>query len=293
MIPAFEPTAVLDSPQVRVPRLPAWAPHLLHAASALLALVALALVALAVLLDDQRQALPSAALVCALVGLGLLRGAHAAGLHVAARRGLLDEATQLYNPRGLAERGGEILRIARAEKRPVSLVVLDFNDMVEVRHIYGREISCKLLARVVRKLEAIAGRHGIAARMDKAQFAVVLPGMDRERAQAAVHRVLGRPCRVEFDAGDSEIVLVPDVMAETAAPDVETIDELHAEVLHGLLEMRAGELRRQHYLQRERERHSRPMGLPPALDGHASGALARPVAAPVDLTQPVALQEEL
>ncbi len=293
MNPAIESTAVPGGHPARALRLPAWAPRVLHATSALLAVVALGLVAAAVLLEHHQQAHTSGALVCALAALGLLRGAQAAQLHIAAGRDLVDAATQLYNPRGLAERGGELLRIARAAKRPVSLVVLDFSDMVEVRHIYGREISCKLLARVVRKLEALAGSHGIAARMDRAQFAVVLPGMDRERAQAAVHRVLGRPCRVEFDAGDSEIVLVPDVMAETAAPDVETIEELHAEVLHGLMEMRASELRRQHYLQRERERHSRPMGLSPSLGGHAPGAFARPPAPPVDPTLPVALQEEL
>ncbi|MBA2675637.1 diguanylate cyclase [Ramlibacter sp.] len=293
MNPAFESTAVLDEHPARALRLPTWAPRFLHATSALLAVVALGLVAAAMLLAYRQQALSSGALVCALVALGLLRGARSAQLHIAAGRDLVDEATQLYNPRGFAECGGEILRIARAAKRPVSLVVLDFNDMVEVRHIYGREISCKLLARVVRKLETLAGSQGIAARMDRAQFAVVLPGVDRERAQAAVHRVLGRPCRVEFDAGDSEIVLVPDVMAETAAPDVETIEELHAEVLHGLMEMRSREMRRQHYLQRERERHSRPMGLSPSFSGHAPDAFARPAAAPVEPTLPVALQEEL
>jgi diguanylate cyclase (GGDEF)-like protein len=290
VIPASDPTAALGKHPRQAPQLPRALPRVLLATAALLAVLSLALVAGWVAFDPQAQALAGIALLSGLGGLGLLRAARMAQLALARSRGLVDEATSLHNHRGLAECGGELLRAARANRRALSLVVLDFDDMVEVRHIYGREVSRRLLARVVRKLETVAGGRGLAARMDGAQFVLVLPGLDRERAQAAVHRALGRPCRVEFDAGDSEIVLVPHVLAETAAPDVETIEELYAELLHNLLEQRATEQRRQQYLQRERERHSRPMGLPAALDSRPPTAV--PVAA-VDPTLPASLHEEV
>lgn len=281
MNPAFESTAVLGtdaapegSPVARTP-----SRRLLQGAAAGLALLALPLSALSAV----TAALPvpeGALLVCALASAGLLRLAAGAQRRDAAAQGLVDSVTGLYNPRGFARRGAELLEQMRRDGRPLSLVVFDFSDLMEVRSIYGREVSRKLLARVVRKMQAVAGSRGLAARTGKTEFSILLPGASRDKAQAIIQRVMGKPSRIEFDAGDSEIVLVPDIMAEAAAPAVETIDELYREVSRNLAQARAYEQRRQHYLTRERERHSRPMGLPPVFDSlPAPATLPAPLAA--------------
>lgn len=264
MNPVFEPTAVMGSvsPSGEAARL-RMAPRFIQGTAIGLAALALLLTALPSFLPLEGWALQEAALACAVVGAGLLRWSSGAQRRHAVAQGLLDPSTGLYNRRGLALAGEAMLRQARAEKRPVCLVVIDFEDLVEVRSIYDEDISRKLLARVVRKMQAIAAGRGLAARTGRAQFSVLLTGCTRERAQALVQRVLGKPSRVEFDAGDSEIVLVPDIGLEVAAAEVETVDELFREVAHNIAEARALEQRRQQYLQRERERHSRPMSLPP------------------------------
>jgi GGDEF domain-containing protein len=269
--PAFDPTAIPAIPAsrqaaawtARSPR--AWV-RALQASGAALAMFALALAALATLDANFSGAdLPAWALGCAVAALGALRGGAWLDRRWAERRGLVDTSTGLYNRMGLIAAGSTMLRQSRADGKSTSLVVLDFNDLLEVRSIYGRETSRKLHMHVVRKMKAIAGAHGLAARTGKAQFTILLPGAGAERAGQAVQRVLGRPSRIEFDAGDCEVVLVPDVMWEVAAPAVETVDELYTDVVHMLAEGQRREQRRQHWLTRERERHSRPMSLPPSM----------------------------
>ena len=174
---------------------------------------------------------------------------------------LCDDATGLYNCAGLMARGGALLDEARRGDRALGFVVFDFNDLLEVRAIYGARIASLLGQQIVKKLKAIAGAHGLVARTGKTHFAVLLPGHSRERALKAVQRVLGHPARVELDSHGEEIVLVPDLVAENIAPGDELIVQLHGEMLRELEQQRIDEARRCHYLQRERERHSRPMQL--------------------------------
>lgn len=265
MNPVFQPTAMLGSDHAagdaEAPRSFA---RVFQATGVTLAVLALGIAAAAIAAQYEESTLVEVALACAVLGLVLLRAAIWAERRWAAVNGLLDVATGLYNRRGLCQAGELLLRQARQERRPVTLVVLDFSDLQEVRGIYGRDISRKVHARVVAKMKTIAGARGLVARTGKGQFSILMPGAGREKAQATVQRLLGKPSRIEFDAGGSEIVLVPDIMCEMAAPDVETADELYCEVARSLAEMRAREQRRQHYLQRERERHSRPMSLPPS-----------------------------
>lgn len=190
---------------------------------------------------------------------------------------LRDETTGLYNSAGLLARGDALLAEARRGGKALGLVVLDFNDLREVRAIYGSRIAGMLRQQIVKKLRAIAGTQGQVARTGKTQFAILLPGQCRERALKAVHRVMGQPARVELDSDGEEIVLVPDWLAENIAPGDEQITRLQGAMLRELEQQRMDEARRCDYLQRERERHSRPMHLPalpargvPATPRHAS-----------------------
>ncbi|MBC5766708.1 diguanylate cyclase domain-containing protein [Ramlibacter albus] len=201
--------------------------------------------------------LPAAALVSAFA-----RVAAALQGRSPAAREFLDTTTGLGNHGGLAGIGQPMLDAARRDGRPFSIVVLDFSELTEVREIYGTETARRVVQRVVRKLRLLAGPRGAALRTGRTEFTVLLPGANRDAACAAVHRVLGKPSRVEFDAGDCEIVLVPEIVADNVANDGESLVEVHDEISRGLAKARHDEMRRVQWLQRERERHSRPMALP-------------------------------
>jgi GGDEF domain-containing protein len=205
----------------------------------------------------------------------------------ALENGRIDGSTALYNMAGFAAHGDEMLAACKRDGRPVSVAVFDCADLLEVRTIYGSRIARKLMARIVRKLTTLCADRGLAARTGPAEFTVVLPGLSREKTLAAIQRVLGNPMRIELDAGDSEIVLVPGFLVETAGSDTVSVQELHGELRRELAQLQEQEARRHHHMQRERERHSRPMGITALPELRAKPSRAAPIH--LDATGPASL----
>jgi len=195
--------------------------------------------------------------------------------------GRIDHSTALYNLAGFAAHGDELMAVCRRGNRPMSVAVFDCADLLEVREIYGSRIARKLMERTVRKLETLCVKQGFAARTGPAEFTVVLPNMGRDKALASIARLLGSPMRIELDAGDSEIVMVPAFMLEAVGPDVSSIAEMHDELRRDLVRVEHTEQRRRRYLQRERESHSRPMGVGASGRESASGSASRHLASTV------------
>ncbi|WBY01851.1 GGDEF domain-containing protein [Ramlibacter tataouinensis] len=217
----------------------------------------------------------------ALLALPLVAAAVAAGrwlrrLHARREAHCFDSATGLCSLAGLLAYGEELL--AARSPAVATLVVFDCRDLLEVRQIYGSRVARILLQRLSGKLAEIAGERGLAARTGPVEFAVLLPGAGRERALQALQQVLGAPSRIEFEAGDSEIMLVPDFLLGRLGEEEDDLRALHRTLGRKLAWGREQEERRRRYLRRERERHSRPMPLqddPPAAP--PSGNPRRPV----------------
>lgn len=196
-----------------------------------------------------------------------------------------DSSTALYNLGGLLAHGKVLLATCRAERRELTLAVFDCSDLMEARALYGSRTTRKLIDRIVHKLTLLAGAGGLAARTGPTQFAVALP-MARDKAVQAIERVLGNPGRFELEGGDSEIVLVPDVMVE-AVPATGSVERMHAALCRGLARIQEEQQLRHRHLQRERERHSRPMCIQPLPEAPA----ARPARAPRLDPDPVFAQQ--
>jgi diguanylate cyclase (GGDEF)-like protein len=204
---------------------------------------------------------PESALFAALASLFALSRAAAEHGRLLAARGWVDAATGMCNRHGLAALGEGLLQRARARRRPVSLLVLDFAELAEVRALYGRAAAEQVLLRVAGRVESIAGPRGLAARTGQAQFAVLLPGLSRAGAMERLNRILGNPGRIEVEVARDEVVLVPEVLAEMAAADLESVDELFCEMATQVALQRDFERRRHQWLRREGRRHSRPAPL--------------------------------
>lgn len=172
----------------------------------------------------------------------------------------IDRSTGLYNRAGLFAAARDALHRRGVADGPVGMVVLEFSDLREVYQIYGGEIARKVVARIIRRLKVLQGSRGLAGRTGAAQFTVILPGVTQEQAIKQVQRALGQPARVEFDAGDSEIVLVPHLLVDSAEHGA-TVQDLYRAMSSELSRIREHEMRRLHWLTSQRERHSRPMKL--------------------------------
>ncbi|HZY18681.1 MAG TPA: GGDEF domain-containing protein [Ramlibacter sp.] len=184
-------------------------------------------------------------------------------MRLARRNPQLDVLTPLLSREGLIAQGERLLSHGRYRADGAALVLFDFADLLEVRDIYGERVSKALLAKLASALRRLAGRHGLAARTGPAQFAVLLPGLPRQAAVDATLRVLGTPCRIEFDAAGFDLVLVPDVSVDTCDAQSGSLEALYNRLSVALARYRDHEERRRSHLRRSRERHSRPMPLEP------------------------------
>lgn len=174
----------------------------------------------------------------------------------------LDQSTGVYNRSGLFAAAEEAVRV-RPEGTPVSVVVVECSDLRELYQVYGKTISRKVAGRVVRRLRMMAGLDGLVGRTGPTEFTVVMPGATEDKAIRNLQRVLGKPARVEFDAGDSEIVLVPDLLVDSVDTGCETVQARQRAMSRELARILRNERRRLDFLTSERERHSQPMTLPP------------------------------
>jgi GGDEF domain-containing protein len=194
----------------------------------------------------------------------------------------VDAATGLSTRQGLLAWGEDLLDRSRRRGHATTLAVFDCADLLEVRRIYGSAVARQLALRVAGKLSAMAGKKGLAARTGPAEFSVLLPGASREQALQLVRQVLGAPCRIEFESGRTEIVLLPDFILAVSGEDEDDVAGLYGAAARKLSWAREHEMRRQRYLRRERERHSRPMVL-------AGETPSRAAIDPLDPTMPTPL----
>lgn len=156
--------------------------------------------------------------------------------------------------------GEEMLRQSRRDNQPLSVLVFELRDLPELECVFGSRVAKKAVAKMTAKLERMATSKGLALRTGPTIFTVLLPGVGRDSARAGIHAMLGQPCCIEFDAGDDEIVLVPEFMVQTVC-DTESLQEVYEGLCSDIKQSPLTEQRRQKYLERQRESHSGPMEL--------------------------------
>ena len=142
----------------------------------------------------------------------------------------IDSATGLLNREGLLIHGDDLLHACHREKRPVAVAVFGCDDLLALREMYGRTIARQALDLLVEKFQAIAGSRGLVARTGTAEFSLLLPGLNRDKAVEAIARHLGNPLMLEFDVPGKEIVIAPVVVLEAARANEPSIEGLLAEL---------------------------------------------------------------
>jgi GGDEF domain-containing protein len=191
-------------------------------------------------------------------------------------------ARAIYTKAGFAELGDDMIRKARARDMPLSMGIFDFKDLLEAQEVYDWAVFRAMFTGVVDRLFILAGKRGLVAHTGTAEFTVVLPGLDRCHARLAVVEAMGHPARVEFDIGNMEILLVPDVEVECVGADVDHAMDFHVELRRDMDDAHNYEHRRLAHITREREWHSRPMEMP-------SPSAPQQIWAPVPATMPALL----
>jgi diguanylate cyclase (GGDEF)-like protein len=107
-----------------------------------------------------------------------------------------DVLTGLLNRRGLEERLDRELGEAQADRRPLSLVVLDCDDFKDVNDRAGHELGDALLREIGLVLQRACPEGRSAARLGGDEFVVMLPGIDADGAFEIAEQL-----RTELDDG--------------------------------------------------------------------------------------------
>jgi len=157
-----------------------------------------------------------------------------------AEQSRLDERSNLYNEAGFFTNGGELFAASRRKGEPFSMALLRAADLRDANELLGRRTANKLFEQTVRGIAAATPPGGIAARTDTVEFAVVMPGMTMDRAEALLHQRLGRPPEVKVTAGGNSAVILLDVMVVQAPPEVHALEDLYDRVRQRLRERTEG-----------------------------------------------------
>lgn len=146
-----------------------------------------------------------------------LRKAHEkANAHIT-RLAYFDSLTNLPNRNYLVKLLGDAIAIARAENRPMALLLLDLDYIREINESYGHGIGDQILAQVAQKLLDLAGDNSIVARFGGNDFILVVNQADREQLVQKARHILAairQPISIHersFSIGGSiGIALYPD-----------------------------------------------------------------------------------
>jgi diguanylate cyclase len=95
-----------------------------------------------------------------------------------------DELTQLQNRRFYYERLSAELERADSQKRPLSILMLDVDDLKAINDEFGHLVGDVVLRNFARILNSSSDERFVTARLGGDEFAVIMPGADRREAEA-------------------------------------------------------------------------------------------------------------
>jgi GGDEF domain-containing protein len=142
---------------------------------------------------------------------------------------------------------------ARSRGRAISVAVFRLSDLPELEAVFGTAAAQKIVATLSHALSTVTTGKGMVMRTDVATFAILLPGFQLESALAALKEALGNTLALEVNAGDDEVLLVPDFDARSIGASALAFSELYDNMLRSIEHTRAVEARRMRRLRLEHE----------------------------------------
>ena len=102
-----------------------------------------------------------------------------------------DELTQLQNRRFFYEEIEQELELAARFKRPLSILMMDVDDLKLINDEFGHQVGDVVLRAFGRVMNQQVGEQDITARIGGDEFAIIMPGADRARGRQAGLEDLG------------------------------------------------------------------------------------------------------
>ena len=100
-----------------------------------------------------------------------------------------DELTRLPNRRSILERFGEELSRALREAQPLSVAIVDLDELKRVNDTLGHQVGDAVLVHVADVLRRRIRVHDIAGRLAGDEFILLFPNTDRDQAETILRRL--------------------------------------------------------------------------------------------------------
>ena len=113
-------------------------------------------------------------------------------------KGFHDALTGLYN-RGFYQE--ELDRIERSRSRPVSIIIVDVNDLKVVNDRFGHAEGDRVLQAVAKLLSEVVRAEDVLARIGGDEFAIVLKGVDAETVTGILERIHLKSVNIPYGFG--------------------------------------------------------------------------------------------
>ncbi len=132
------------------------------------------------------------------------------GLRKQVKEGLLlDETTRLYKSSVFEELADTQIKIARRNKWPIGLVVMDIDRLSAVNENYGYEAGNKVLKHFSSMLKSSVRESDLLARYDDDRFVLLLPDCDARNAQKVIQRIQARVLESPVETEESKSINIP------------------------------------------------------------------------------------
>ncbi len=93
-----------------------------------------------------------------------------------------DPLTNMYNRRYFSDMAQKIIALAKRDKEPLSLLMIDIDNFKKINDTYGHSAGDEVIKLLANKLIGLSRESDISARFGGEEFAVILPETDIEHA---------------------------------------------------------------------------------------------------------------
>ncbi len=122
---------------------------------------------------------------------------------------LLDETTRLYKSSVFEELADTQIKIARRNKWPIGLAVMDIDKLSAVNESYGYETGNRVLKHFSSLLKSSVRESDLLARYDDDRFVLLLPDCDAVNAQRVIQRIQARVLESPIETEESKSITIP------------------------------------------------------------------------------------
>lgn len=111
-----------------------------------------------------------------------------------------DELTGLPNRKLVTDRLEYSINIAKRERKPIAVMMLNLDRFREINDTLGHELGDQVLTETVKRLKGIVRESDTVARLSADEFAILMPTIDEKHVTLAAYKILGvfdRPYEIE------------------------------------------------------------------------------------------------